>query len=217
MRAEIVEEEVTPRKPIRGTFAGGCARADGHSDASTRPWAAQRAAFVTIGPGPPAPVTRSPSRGSGSRQASREVLEGGAERERGGLAEPTERGQLHHVGQLAEPVERFADSVPVDAVQQVQEPRRALATGRALAAGLARVEGEEAPHPRRGVGRVVERDDPTGPGGQGRALERPIEEGRRDDDPRRPADDDRAERAAGREAAAQALDQPPERERRRRL
>src|SRR5262245_19081570 len=104
MRAEMVEAEVTPRNPMRGTFAGCCARTDAQRETSTRPRATQCATFVTIGQGPRATVTTLSSRRRGSPQASRKVLESGAERERGGLAEPAERGQLHHVRQLAEPV-----------------------------------------------------------------------------------------------------------------
>src|SRR5438093_4159018 len=171
-------------------------------------------------------------------EVGREVLEGGPQGERGSLAQPAEGRVLDDVGELEDAGEHpralgglrparsarglrraWAGAAPVDAqpVDELEEANGSLATGRALPAGLLRVEGEERPDHVRDGDRRVEGHDTARPRGEGRPLERRVEGRRRDDDPRRSADQHGLEGAARPEAAPQPLDQPPQRHRRRHL
>ena len=87
------------------------------------------------------------------------MLDDGSEGERSRLAEPAEGGELEDIGQLAQAGQGGRRSGAAgEAVENGQEADGPLAAGRALAARLLGVEGEEGPHRVGQVDGVVEDD-----------------------------------------------------------
>src|SRR5207244_2844110 len=136
----------------------------------------------------------------------RELGEGREDGERRCLAEPAERGDLDHLGERAH-------ALTLDGpVEHPEEPRGPLAARGALAARLARVEGEQRPHDVLNRHALVEGDDAARSRIDRTARdERLVELPRGNGTPGRPAQDGGAERPARRGAAAEIVEQRPQR------